>query len=71
MKTNYELPKFYICDPKKNTSCHGQTDMHCGVDCFCTTHKKYAKDPDKVLTPKEIDIMTELRRRSRNGGLIK
>lgn len=47
--------KLYICDPKKNRKCKGKDSRHCGKQCFCTTNKKFAKDPDHALTYEEYD----------------
>ena len=49
-----EEPKsFYICDPKKNGTCAGRFQPHCGKQCFCTTNPLYSSDPEHKLSHKE------------------
>ena len=48
-----EGKSFYICDPKKNTTCPGRFQPHCGHQCFCTTVPALAKEPVHKLTHEE------------------
>lgn len=60
------IPKeFYICDPKKNTDCHGQTGILCGVECFCTTNPKFSSDPNRVITLEEMYVLTNVKKKHR------
>lgn len=44
----------YICDPEKFKVCSGRYKHRwCGVRCFCTTDKQFAKDPEHPLTYEE------------------
>lgn len=61
MKKKPITPKeFYICDPDKNLTC---PKTSCGYPCFCTTDKKYAKDPEHTLTRKEYNAAVDIRRK--------
>lgn len=49
-----ETKPIYICDPGKFKVCSWLSDKNwCGVECFCTTHKQFAKDPNHPLTYEE------------------
>lgn len=44
----------YICDPEKFKVCSGRYKHRwCGVRCFCTSNKQFAKDPEHPLTYEE------------------
>lgn len=53
---------FYICDPSKNKKCN--KSKMCGTECFATTNKRFAKDPNKPLKyfecVKEVNIRKKL-----------
>lgn len=49
-----ETKSIYICDPEKFKVCSGRSDKcWCGVECFCTTHKQFAKEPKHPLSYEE------------------
>lgn len=54
MKSKMKTKPLYLCDPEKFKVCSGRSDKSwCGVECFCTTHKQFAKEPKRPLTYEE------------------
>lgn len=57
----------YLCDPEKFNVCSGRLDKGwCGVECFCTTDKQFAKDPTHPLTYTEYMREAKKRRQKKD-----
>lgn len=54
MKSKMKTKPLYLCDPEKFKVYSGSgKEGWCGVECFCTTDKQFAKDPNHPLTYEE------------------